>query len=60
MIHRRCIHCQAIVHTRGKKSFKCPVCGKRTRIYHATAVKPVQTSLFIKKALTQFAEADPR
>ena len=59
-IHRRCVHCQAIVHTRARKSFKCPSCRKTTRIYHARAVKPVQTPLHYKKTLGQFREADPR
>ena len=59
-IHRRCIHCQAIVHTRARKSFRCPNCGKRTRVYHARAVKPVQTPIYYKKMLDQFREDDPR
>jgi len=59
-IHRRCVHCQAIVHTKAQKSFKCPNCGKTTRVYHARAIKPIQTPLHFKKTLDQFLEADPR
>ena len=59
-IHRRCAYCGTIVHTRAKKSFKCWGCGKTTKIYHARALKPVQTPVPYKKTLDQFVEADPR
>ncbi|GAH37176.1 unnamed protein product [marine sediment metagenome] len=58
-MRRCCKHCDALVETRAQKSFKCPRCGKTTRIHHARALKPQTVPHFYKKSLDLFREPDP-
>jgi len=59
-MHHRCKHCNAVVKTNAQKSFKCPQCGKRTRIHHARAVKPPRSEAYMKTSLDQHREPGRR